>query len=117
MMIVYKVCARRGKEPWRSCTVDKGRKPSCYHLKETTVPFPGCGPLAAFARKEDAIRFVEICNFVWYDPPTFAIFKCRANKAKEEKLYFRKYKYSREANTLPQGTLLVSSVTLIERVL
>ena len=115
----YKVVKRAGRK-FCSCVMDVAEARAFYNIGSTTQRRMGCGPLAVFGQKADAIRFVK--SVKWLSDAFkggFAfLFRCEYSPSEDERRWYTEkvltgYQHS---HALPQGTRIADEVTLLKQV-
>lgn len=127
-MDAYKVVLRNPAGNLISCWVSEPKAKRVYEEGVPVVPEEGCGPLSAFATYGEAQQFLVWLRRLLYTPPRqYLMYKCRvvlsdlSDLIEEGLALWHTYaspngKYGVGAWDLPQGTVLCSEITLLEKV-
>ena len=105
----YKVC-----EIWPNGSLQSVAAPPRarvkYQIGKRTVPSEGCGPLAVFGSKGEAVAYMD-----WYTRHMHNVFECEAvnvrKPAESGKIMWSERSYVL-SDQYPSGTLLADAVTL-----
>ena len=85
-----------------------------YEVGKTTKPREGCGPLAAFDTKKQAMDCILNGNCI----STFKLWRCDYEPSKKCILFAPSYpsRITTHQKSLPNGTVLAESITLLEEI-
>lgn len=97
-----------GTERFLSASIYAPKARAIYGIGRTTVPNTGCGPLCVFQTKRQAEIFASnLPAFTWLIMP------CEFEPAREDQVWICG-DHITEIGSLPEGTMLAKSVTLLE---
>jgi hypothetical protein len=106
----YKVVRVMGKQLWSSTMSTNGARR--YVTDKVTYPKSNCGPLCVFQVRSSAYLFAELMSLT--TGCTFRVYRCTYTPSSETKVWTNG-RPRVKPSSMPNGTVLASSVTITYR--